>query len=157
MEKSVWTSIFEIESQDLNHTWHLDFDSSIIPELPEQGWKEYLRKTLAEFQCTRCHRRWPSNRVMVVFHMRLMEDKGIVKVRPFRQNCKKCRDAPMEEPSITPERITILLQNLVKKIRIKCYHENLNEGNHIFEGINVNNPHEPDHCEGCMAGICTRA
>ncbi|KAF0042035.1 hypothetical protein F2P81_005567 [Scophthalmus maximus] len=95
---------------------------------------------------------------MVVFHMRLMGGTGTVKVKRFRQNCKRCcSEAPMVDPSITAEHITVLMRNLVKKIRIKCYNENLDQGHYDHERIEVNSPHEPAHCEGCMAGICTRA
>lgn len=93
---------------------------------------------------------------MVVFHMRLMGTQGIVKVRRFRQNCKRCNSAPMEKPSITSDNIEILLENLVKKIRIKCYNETLDGGFRPPASLNVNNPHEPSHCESCILGICNR-
>uniref|UniRef100_A0A8D3DNN0 3CxxC-type domain-containing protein n=1 Tax=Scophthalmus maximus TaxID=52904 RepID=A0A8D3DNN0_SCOMX len=159
MALSEWTSIFLNEGQGLLHgdAWNLEFDSSIVPEQPEQGWQKYMRSTSARFQCTHCPRGWPSNRVMVVFHMRLMGGTGTVKVKRFRQNCKRCcSEAPMVDPSITAEHITVLMRNLVKKIRIKCYNENLDQGHYDHERIEVNSPHEPAHCEGCMAGICTR-
>lgn len=113
--------------------------------------------SFSRFKCSKCGRSWPSNRVMVVFHMRLTAKQGIVKVRRFRQNCKTCNPAPMETPSITRENIEILMENLVKKIRIKCYHENLDTGCRPSAPLDVKSPHEPSHCEGCMAGICNRS
>lgn len=77
-------------------------------------------------------------------------------MRRFRQNCKKCAEAPMEEPRISSENIEILMESLVEKIRIKCYHEDVDELGLEFEHLRVTSPHEPDHCEGCLEGICTQ-
>lgn len=111
---------------------------------------------LARFRCSKCGRSWPSNRVMVVFHMHLISGQGVVKVRRIRQNCKKCASAPMEKPEISPENISILMDNLVKKIRIKCYGENLDGVFRPPQNLEVNSPHEPAHCEACKLGICER-
>ncbi|XP_068563232.1 receptor-transporting protein 3-like [Cebidichthys violaceus] len=153
-----WTPIFQKKANILKQgdSWHLQFDENLLPDSPNSGWEQYIRNTGARFKCRECGRGWPSNRVMVVFHMRLSCGQGVVKVRLFRQNCKKCIKAPMERPSITPENIDILLENLVEKIRIKCYHENLGEGHRPFVTLDVKSPHEPAHCEACMQGICTR-
>ncbi|XP_044056990.1 receptor-transporting protein 3-like [Siniperca chuatsi] len=153
-----WTRIFEIKAKNLKQgdSWRLEFDDSLVPDCPNLGWEQYIRNTCAWFDCTDCGRGWPSNRVMVVFHMRLIDRQGVVKVRRFRQNCKMCNAAPMEMPNITPENIDILLENLVEKIRMKCYHEDLGKGNRPFISLDVKSPHEPAHCEACMQGICTR-
>nr|XP_019936366.1 PREDICTED: receptor-transporting protein 3-like [Paralichthys olivaceus] len=153
-----WRSIFQNEANNLLHgdTWNLEFDSTIVPKHPQCGWKEYFRSTSARFQCSSCRRGWPSNRVMVVFHMCLEGNIGTVKVRRIRQNCKKCSNAPMVDSIIEAEHITILMRNLVKKIRIKCYNETLDQGHYDHEKLDVKSPHEPDHCEGCRLGICTR-
>ncbi|KAG7514825.1 hypothetical protein JOB18_043999 [Solea senegalensis] len=158
MALSEWTRIFLVEANGVLHgdTWNLEFDPSIRANSPEPGWKEYIRTTSARFQCTQCRRTWPSNRVMVIFHMSLLDGNGRVKVRSFRQNCKKCTDAPMVDPRISAENITILMKNLVKKIRIKCYNEKLDQGHYNHERLVVKSPHEPDHCEGCREGICNR-
>lgn len=87
--------------------------------------------------------------------MRLSSGQGVVKVRRFRQNCKHCSNAPMEEPSFSPENIGNLLEHLVKKIRIKCYGENAGEASKPFTGFDVKSPHEPTHCEGCIQGFCS--
>ncbi|XP_070817476.1 receptor-transporting protein 3 [Chaetodon trifascialis] len=154
-----WTRIFNIKANNLppEDFWSLEFDDKLVPNSPNQGWKQYIRNTSARFKCTMCGRSWPSNRVMVVFHMRLVYGKGLIKVRRFRQNCKNCTSAPMEEPSISSENIDILLENLVDKIRIKCYHEDLGRGNRPFVNLDVKSPHEPGHCEACRYGICTRS
>ncbi|XP_049911736.1 receptor-transporting protein 3-like [Epinephelus moara] len=158
MADSEWTRIFQANANDLKEgdTWRLEFDQNLVPNSPNMGWQQYIRNTGARFKCSKCRREWPSNRVMVVFHMRLTYGQGVVKVRPFRQNCKMCSEAPMERPSITSENINILMENLVEKIRIKCYHEDLGKPHKKFLGLDVKSPHEPAHCEGCIQGICTK-
>ncbi|XP_026202219.1 receptor-transporting protein 2 isoform X2 [Anabas testudineus] len=151
MAQSEWTQMFQNKTSYLGQgdSWRLEFDENIEPESPNQGWKEYIRKTCAR-------RSWPSNRVMVVFHMLLNYGQGTVKVRLFRQNCKRCTAAPMERPSVTTENIDILLEKLVEKIRIKCYNEKLGTNQRRFRTVDVKSPHEPSHCEACIKGICTR-
>ncbi|KAM8745633.1 receptor-transporting protein 3-like [Acanthopagrus schlegelii] len=158
MAQADWTYIFRDKATDLRQgdSWRLEFDDTLVPESPNPGWKEYIRNTGARFRCRKCGRSWPSNRVMVVFHMRLIGREGVVKVRRFRQNCKNCPSAPMENPEILPENIDILMDNLVKKIRIKCYGERLDGGFRPPQNLEVNSPHEPAHCEACQLGICER-
>uniref|UniRef100_UPI0037E87FF4 receptor-transporting protein 3-like n=1 Tax=Semicossyphus pulcher TaxID=241346 RepID=UPI0037E87FF4 len=158
MAEAEWTSIFQIQANSLKEedSWCLEFDNSLVPNSPKRGWEEYIRKTAAQFRCSKCQRTWPSNKVMVVFHMQLTDGQGVVKVRRFRQNCKRCDKAPMEKPSIESENIDILMENLVEKIREKCYHEDLGRGYKPFTRLEVNNPHEPSHCEACQQGICTQ-
>ncbi|XP_056270889.1 receptor-transporting protein 3-like [Pseudoliparis swirei] len=158
MAQQEWTSLFQMKTNIFKegHSWRLQFDESLVPDSLDSGWKQYIRNTCARFKCSSCGRGWPSNRVMVVFHMRLTDEQGHVKVRAFRQNCKMCSEATMETPSITTENINILLDNLVEKIRIKCYHEDLGKTSKPFVSLDVKSPHEPAHCEACLTGICTR-
>ncbi|XP_041647906.1 receptor-transporting protein 3-like [Cheilinus undulatus] len=158
MAESEWTRIFNIKVSNLRKgdSWGLEFDDSIVPNSPKFGWEQYIRNTGARFRCSRCGRTWPSNRVMVVFHMQLKDGQGVVKVRRFCQNCKRCYNAPMERPSVESDNIDILMESLMEKIRIKCYHEDLGKRNRPFRKLDVNNPHEPSHCEACRLGICTQ-
>ncbi|XP_026179322.1 receptor-transporting protein 3-like [Mastacembelus armatus] len=158
MAQSEWINIFRIKASNLKpgDIWHLEFDNKIMPDCPNQGWAQYIRNTSARFRCTKCRRSWPSNRVMVVFHMHLINGMGTVKVRACRQNCKMCTAAPMEEPEISVDNISILLDNLIEKIRIKCYHEKQNTSNKPSHKLDVKSPHEPSHCEACIEGICER-
>nr|WKB06511.1 receptor-transporting protein 3 [Dicentrarchus labrax] len=158
MEKSKGTSIFQIKAKNLKqgNSWSLEFDDSLVPKRPNPCWKLCIGSTSARFSCTKCGRGWPSVRVKVVFHMRLLHGHGTVKVKPLGQQCKTCEGAPMEKPSVTSRNIDILLDNLVEKIRIKCYHEDLVRRNKPFISHDVSRPHEPAHCEACTQGICTR-
>ncbi|XP_060934599.1 receptor-transporting protein 3-like [Limanda limanda] len=157
MDLEEWRYNFQSEADGLLHgdTWNLEFDYSIQPERSQRGWKEYITRTSARFWCSLCPRGWPSNRVMVLFHMRLKGRTGTVKVRGFGQSCQNCSDAQMEDPSIDPENITILMKNLVTKIRIKCYKEGLDVFEYHQINLEVNSSHDPDNCEGCREGICT--
>ncbi|KAM4629843.1 5-hydroxytryptamine receptor 3A-like [Polymixia lowei] len=118
MSVEEWNRIFQPKINDSypGHCWKLEFDDSIEGDKPNPGWQQYIRNTSAR-------RGWPSNRVMVVFHMQLLQQEGTVKARRFRQNCKKCHAAPMELGIFSPDNLDILLEKLVEKIRIKCYHE----------------------------------
>ncbi|XP_028443912.1 receptor-transporting protein 3-like [Perca flavescens] len=156
MAEPEWTSIFQITARDLKDSWHLEFDESIVPNRQQPGWKKSIVYTSARFNCSECGRRWSSNKVMVVCNMRRAYGQGVVKLRPSRQNCKICSDAPMEKPSITSENIKPLLQNLVEKIRIKCYNEDLGRKKKPFRSFDAKSPHEPAHCEACMQGICPK-
>uniref|UniRef100_A0A8C7WPA6 3CxxC-type domain-containing protein n=1 Tax=Oryzias sinensis TaxID=183150 RepID=A0A8C7WPA6_9TELE len=158
MEQQDWERIFQEEATTLHHlhTWQLLFDDTITPDLPNPGWEQYIRNTSARFRCTLCGRTWPSNRVMVTFHMQLISHMGLVKVRPLRQNCKRCKNAPMVKPSVECDNIKILMENLIEKIKIKCYNEKRHSSHKPFRSQEVKSPHEPDHCEGCKLGICTK-
>uniref|UniRef100_A0A8C4DX45 3CxxC-type domain-containing protein n=1 Tax=Dicentrarchus labrax TaxID=13489 RepID=A0A8C4DX45_DICLA len=116
---------------------------------PNPGWEQYIRNTGARFKCIMCGRSWSSNRVMVVFHMRLLNGQGIVKVRRFRQNCK---NEQFEINKRSSPNLGVMSHSLkLFKIRIKCYHEDLGRRNKTFIRHDVSSPHEP------AQGICTRS
>ncbi|KAL7382529.1 hypothetical protein ABVT39_023828 [Epinephelus coioides] len=152
MEKKFLTkaSIFT----DRGDSWRLQVDESIDLHHPKAGWMQCSDNTSAWFKCRWCPRRWPSNWVRVVFNMRLTNNQGVVKVRPYRQSCNYCPGAKMEEPSISSENIDILLENLLKNIRIECYGEDLVRRNRQAVSLDVKNSHDPRNCQGCKDGIC---
>ncbi|XP_068445982.1 receptor-transporting protein 2-like [Clinocottus analis] len=157
MDAAEWKLNFQMKTNKFQEgdSWRLQFDATLVPNSPAAGWQQYIRSTSARFRCCGCGRRWPSNHVMVVFHMRLAGGHGVVRVRALRQNCKMCSSAAMAQPNVTSENIDILLEHLVEKIRMKCYHEDLGRQGRPPESLEVQNPHEPEHCEGCQLGICT--
>uniref|UniRef100_A0A4W5Q0D1 3CxxC-type domain-containing protein n=1 Tax=Hucho hucho TaxID=62062 RepID=A0A4W5Q0D1_9TELE len=154
-----WDSIFQntIEEHDIEDTWSIEFDNNIVPDHPAGGWQQYISGAFARFMCSLCRRTWPSKRVLVVFHMRLLaeEKKGMVKVKCYRQECKKCVQSTMEEPRFKTENIEVLLEKLVVKILVKCYYQDQGERNMSlhFDG-RIDGPHEAAHCEACKHGLC---
>ncbi|XP_053286899.1 receptor-transporting protein 4 [Pleuronectes platessa] len=156
MDLKMWMSTFKKAAKDLQpgDTWNLEFDSNIEPSCPEPGWKQYITQTSAWFKCSLCPRGWPSNVVKVLFQMHLEGSTGTVKVRVFSQKCQNCSNAPMEDPIVEPENITILMMNLVTKIRIKCYNEDLDDVKRDQRKLEVKSSHDPANCEGCRLGVC---
>ncbi|XP_033478622.1 receptor-transporting protein 3-like [Epinephelus lanceolatus] len=153
-----WTRLFEIIADNFKKgdNWRLEFDEGLMHNHQKPGWKKCIVSTGGRFRCSKCGRGWSSNMVRVVCHMRLAYGQGVVKVRPTRQKCKMCTDAPMEEPSIASDNIRTLMKNVLEKIRIKCYNENLGRKNRPFRSFDTTSPHEPSHCEACMQGICPK-
>ncbi|XP_041745625.1 receptor-transporting protein 4-like [Coregonus clupeaformis] len=154
-----WDSVLQdtIEEHDIEDTWSIEFDDAIVPDHPAGGWQEYISGAFARFMCSKCKRTWPSKRVLVVFHMRLLavENKGMVKVKRFRQKCKKCVPSQMEEPHFKAENIEVLLEKLVEKILVKYYDKDPGEQNKSFHFVGrIDGPHEAAHCEACQHGIC---
>uniref|UniRef100_A0A3B3ZL93 3CxxC-type domain-containing protein n=1 Tax=Periophthalmus magnuspinnatus TaxID=409849 RepID=A0A3B3ZL93_9GOBI len=145
-----WTPIFQSQASPYTQgdNWQLLFDDTIVED-QTAGWEQYIRRTVASFRCSLCKRTWPSNRVTVLFHFYLDNNthQGTVKVRRYRQNCKRCTNAPMEQPRVRDENVAILMENLVKNIRKKCYHETFDEVPREYMGVEVDSPHEPAHCE----------
>lgn len=112
------------------------------------------------FTCSLCRRSWASKRVQVIFHFYLNPTSylGTIKVRRFKQKCKRCAGARMEDPNFSVENIDVLVERLVGKICVRCYKENLGETNRpsTFSG-RINGPHESLHCEACQLGVCSQA
>ncbi|XP_006637913.1 receptor-transporting protein 4-like [Lepisosteus oculatus] len=156
-----WISIFQSKICDLNkgHRWWIEFDNSIEVDQQAAGWQQYIRKAFAWFSCTMCRNTWASAQVPVVFHMQLnqAQGQGTVKVRWYKQKCRKCQNANFEEPQIKRDNVEVLLDKLMEKILSKCYNENTGEKNRSFyvEGEREG-PHEKAHCEACFKGICQR-
>ncbi|XP_016402601.1 receptor-transporting protein 3-like, partial [Sinocyclocheilus rhinocerous] len=112
------------------------------------------------FRCSLCRKTWGSKRVRVLFHFHLntARNRGTIKVRRFKQKCRRCAEAQWEDPNFPVENIDVLVERLVKNIRVKCYRDNLGETNRssVFIG-RVNGPHETAHCEACHKGVCSQA
>lgn len=93
----------------------------------------------------------------MVFHYSCNAEsgRGIVKVRPCKQECRRCLVPKKENPNFGHENIDVMVEKLIEKIKIRCYRENMGESNRVshFTG-RVNGPHESAHCEACQLGIC---
>ncbi|KAK6478773.1 receptor-transporting protein 3-like [Huso huso] len=159
MAQSDWVNIFKEKIQELGRRdrWWIEFDNNI--NSTEPGWENYIRNTFARFCCSQCRHTWASAQVPVLFHMKLdaLEGRGTVKVRCCKQECKKCLTPNLEQPQVSEENITVLMDKLMLKIRKKCYNENVGENTtRFFIAGNLDGPHESGHCEGCRLGICSR-
>ncbi|XP_073717958.1 receptor-transporting protein 3-like [Misgurnus anguillicaudatus] len=157
---SMWDSAVQKRSSELHQdTWQVIFDDSITTNSKASGWYRYISGSFARFKCSLCRKSWGSARVQVVFLFHLnSSSQGTIKVRRFKQKCKSCTNAQMEDPYFSKENIDVLVERLVKKIRMRCYREDLGETNRssIFVG-NMNGPHESSHCEACQHGVCSQA
>ncbi|XP_051549464.1 receptor-transporting protein 3-like [Myxocyprinus asiaticus] len=163
MASMLWNSALQERASELHEdTWNIVFDESIVAHTPAPGWYQYISGSFARFSCSLCKRSWMSKRVQVVFHFYLntasSPKSGTIKVRRFKQKCRRCAEAQMEDPNFPVENIDVLVERLVGKIRMRCYRENLGETNRAskFHG-RVNGPHESSHCEACREGVCSQA
>ncbi|KAI4901561.1 hypothetical protein NFI96_011367 [Prochilodus magdalenae] len=155
-----WVSVFQDSAAKLEgHEWMLEMDDSIKPGQTQRSWYQYIRNSYAQFRCSLCRRSWPSKRVQVLFHFFLDSSlhHGTVKVKCFKQKCRRCAEAKMEEPRFTVENIDVMVEKLIEKIRIRCYGEEPEESNRNlrFTG-RVDGPHERMHCEACIMGVCSQ-
>ncbi|KAG9266895.1 receptor-transporting protein 3-like [Astyanax mexicanus] len=153
-----WSTIFRNHAAGLRgDQWTLELDDSIKPGQQGYGWNQYIQSAFADFDCSMCSHRWSSGRVQVVFHFTLNSSlhRGTVKVRRFRQECRDCGEEQMEEPSFSSQNIDVMLEKLMKKIKIRFYGENPPDSKRdfYFDG-RIEGPHESDHCEACKSGIC---
>ncbi|KAF7703158.1 receptor-transporting protein 3-like [Silurus meridionalis] len=159
MEDEEWMSVFNRRAEELQDKWTLLMDDSIQPKKTAHGFYEYLKGSFARFRCSGCGRSWPSKRVMVVFHFSrdAASGRGTVKVRHFRQECRRCNDHRKEKPKFGKENIDMMVEKLIEKIKFRCYGEDVGESGRTSHFIDrVNGPHESAHCEACQLGICQK-
>ncbi|XP_056615441.1 receptor-transporting protein 2-like [Triplophysa dalaica] len=161
MASILWNSAVQERATELHgDSWDVVFDDSITQHNTASGWYHYISGSFAGFSCSLCRRTWASKRVQVIFHFYLnsASNQGTIKVRRFKQKCKRCTGARMEDPNFSVENIDVLVERLVTKIRVRCYLEYLGESNRPsrFSG-RMNGPHETMHCEACQNGVCSQA
>ncbi|XP_029472901.1 receptor-transporting protein 3-like [Rhinatrema bivittatum] len=155
MELSTWQEVFQEKAKELGKrdTWTLLPSDSLQPS---PGWIQYKQNTFARFHCTSCKRWWGSAQVHIHFHFKLSWGEGWVKMRVFKQQCKHCKAAKLEEPEFTRQNIEIVLTNLQQRIQIKCYGLKIDKNpvlTSIYSG-DMKGPHDRDHCEACSMGVC---
>ncbi|XP_064418364.1 receptor-transporting protein 4-like [Latimeria chalumnae] len=161
MSYANWRRLFNEKIGELRRrdTWTIVFDDSIEPDVLGANVKQYIRGSFAKFRCSKCRNLWGSARVPILFHMKLETPQrwGTVKVRFFKQECRKCTSAEYEAPQVSEENIKVVLDKLLTKIRIKCYGEKSGEKPtfSVIEG-NLEGPHESSHCEACQLGVCNK-
>ncbi|NXX74005.1 RTP3 protein, partial [Urocolius indicus] len=121
------------------------------------GWKEFVpRRAFGRFQCSQCFHVWFSARVHVLFHMCRQQGRGEVRLRAFRQACRRCSDPDLEQPQFSPETMDKLLHNLVLQILKYFYHVTIQPSDllEVVVDAPVAGPHDSARCEGCQLGAC---
>uniref|UniRef100_H3ATU7 3CxxC-type domain-containing protein n=1 Tax=Latimeria chalumnae TaxID=7897 RepID=H3ATU7_LATCH len=159
MLRSKWREGFEekIASLDRKETWTLTPDPDITLKDLGPEWRCCRITTFAKFKCSECSNSWGSAQVLILFHMTLdrRQGRGRVKVRFFKQQCRRCEDTRFVNPEFLAPNIDVILDKLVSQIRKKCYRENLGENQSPFiMDEELEGPHESAHCEACKEGVC---
>ncbi|XP_053569001.1 receptor-transporting protein 4 [Bombina bombina] len=155
MDETSWRDEFDskIEEIQVPHKWNLSVDSHLKQE--KQGWLLYTQCTFARFTCSHCRRWWNSAEVHILFAIKL-DGNGIVKMRIFRQECKRCNNSVMEKPEITYENLKRVISNLVNRIKSKIYRQS--NGNEDLKSViysdKIEGPHDKAHCEACKHQVC---
>ncbi|KAM4040208.1 receptor-transporting protein 3-like [Anomaloglossus baeobatrachus] len=157
MDAETWEEEFndEIEERGVPGHWVLYEDESLGTQ--EKG-ARYTQRTFARFQCSKCTRWWNSAEVHVLFFMTLNRalKQGTVKMRIFRQECKKCNFPKLEKPKISLENITRITKNLVNRI-LQVFYGQKNAKQDLKPEVYSNDmdgPHDKEHCEACKLRIC---
>ncbi|XP_075122792.1 receptor-transporting protein 4-like [Leptodactylus fuscus] len=157
MEAETWEEEFynEIEERGVPGDWEFYEDENLCME--ERGAK-YTQRTFGRFRCSGCKRRWNSAEVHVLFLISLNKytQQGTVKMRIFRQECKKCSFPELEEPEISYENVTRIIKNLVNRILLVFYGAKKAQGDLKPEvySKDMEGPHDKEHCEACKMMIC---
>ncbi|XP_069830532.1 receptor-transporting protein 3-like [Dendropsophus ebraccatus] len=157
MEEHIWKEEFdnEIQERGVPGKWDLYQDERL--HMQEIGAK-YQQRTFGRFCCSGCKRWWNSAEVHVLFFMNLNRSlkQGTVKMRVFKQECKKCSFPKMEKPEISDENITRITKNLVNHILQVFYGQKkvTQDWRPEVYSNDMDGPHDREHCEACRMGIC---
>ncbi|XP_052660160.1 receptor-transporting protein 3-like [Harpia harpyja] len=155
---ATWQDIFAVKIADMHLTepWTLQEGDTLQVHVLEPGWKESVqRRALGRFQCSRCFHEWSSAKVL--FHMSRRRGQGTVWMQAFRQACRRCPDARLEEPEFSQETMERLLHNLVLKILKYFYHVPVQPSDLLEVVVDalVTGPHNTACCKGCQLGVCS--
>ncbi|KAJ7421259.1 receptor-transporting protein 3-like protein [Pitangus sulphuratus] len=94
-----------------------------------------------------------------MFHMCRCPGWGTVRMRVFRQECRRCRNPQLEYPEFSLETMERILHNLVVKI-LQYFYKKLVRSSDLLEvvvDVPVKGPHDSAHCEACRLGICNKS
>ncbi|XP_053565026.1 receptor-transporting protein 4-like [Bombina bombina] len=158
MDHYIWERDFDsqIEELDVPDEWSFSVDNNLLRA--QSGYVLYTQHTYGGFCCSSCRRVWNSAEIQILFAVTLKKWQrcGTVKMRIYRQRCKKCKTRIMEQPQISRVNINIVIANLVKMIGKRFY--NQDDGKQtkapvIYSKVK-DGPHEKEHCEACQLGIC---
>uniref|UniRef100_A0A8C4YDT8 3CxxC-type domain-containing protein n=1 Tax=Gopherus evgoodei TaxID=1825980 RepID=A0A8C4YDT8_9SAUR len=127
----IWQQIFsqKIGQMKPGDRWTLKADYNLQSNDLDPGWKQFLQQhAFARFQSSQ---------------------QGQVKMKIFRQECKKCLVPKLEQPEFSQENVERVLENLMLKIRGKCYREAINphDLSKIIVEAQTMGPHDSSHCD----------
>ncbi|XP_048398654.1 receptor-transporting protein 2-like [Stegostoma tigrinum] len=134
----------------LNFNYHLKNDLNELQR--KEGWKIYITSSFGRFDCF-CSHSWTSAHIVILFHYRLRNRRGLVRLRLFRQQCGDCGNTYPLKPSINQKQMHKVFDRLILKIRKNCYMEavDLTERNLQYRKTK---PHKTSLCEACECGLC---
>uniref|UniRef100_A0A8C3KTE2 3CxxC-type domain-containing protein n=1 Tax=Calidris pygmaea TaxID=425635 RepID=A0A8C3KTE2_9CHAR len=158
-----WQDIFAEKIADVHLTepWMLQEDDTLQVHVLKPGWKEFVHWSPpcpGRFRCSQCLHEWSSAKVHILFHMCRRQGHGTVRMRAFRQACRRCPDPQLEEAEFNYETVEKLLHNLVLKILQYFYHVSVQPSDllEVVVDAPVAGPHDSNRCEGCQLGICSK-
>ncbi|XP_040284330.1 receptor-transporting protein 3-like isoform X2 [Bufo bufo] len=157
MDVETWEDEFydEMEMEGVPNEWEFCIDDAL--QMQEKGAK-YTQRTFGRFRCSRCKRWWNSAEIHVLFFISLNRhlQQGTVKMRIFKQECKRCTSPKMEQPEISHENIKRITKNLVNRIVLVFYGGKKAKQDLKPEvyGREMEGPHDKEHCEACKLGVC---
>ncbi|XP_019358602.1 PREDICTED: receptor-transporting protein 2-like [Gavialis gangeticus] len=158
----MWKQIFLQKMQQVHpgDKWALKLDNNLQPNVLGPGWMQFLQQhAFGRFQCLQCHHAWQSAQVHVLFHIHLdrRRRRGWVKMKIFRQECKKCLLVMLEEPQFSSPNVKRVLDSLGQKIHQKCYGEAVHPNSvpATVAGDPTKEPHDSTCCEACGLGVCS--
>ncbi|KAM4695050.1 uncharacterized protein O3C94_005448 isoform 1-T2 [Discoglossus pictus] len=165
---NIWMDTFqdlqEMElGKDYGHVWSLHFQYDLIDNLTleqkQEGWKIFTMKSFGSFVCLKCSNYWKSGLITLMFHYRLINSKkGLVKLRIYRQQCRRCKYPNLEKPTIEEHEVQESLITLILKIRKNCYNEITEKSTESSRGSpHLTKPHERNLCEACLFGTCQKS
>ncbi|XP_017665994.1 PREDICTED: receptor-transporting protein 2 [Lepidothrix coronata] len=111
-----WQDIFKEKLAEMHVTeqWTLQEDDTLRVKALSPHWKEFVQRcALGRFQCSQCCHKWTSAKVLILFHMRQCPGWGIIRMRVFRQECRRCPNPQLEYPEFSLETVERILHNLM--------------------------------------------
>ncbi|XP_063772576.1 receptor-transporting protein 4-like [Pseudophryne corroboree] len=157
MDAETWSDEFdsEIEESGIRDTWKLFVDDDLQSQ--EKGLR-YAQHTFGRFRCSLCRRSWNSAEVHVLFLMNLNKymKQGTVRMRIFKQECKKCKFPLLEKPEVSLENVSRIIRNVCSRIQQVFYGQkrvNPDLKPELYSN-NMEGPHDKEHCEACRLHIC---
>ncbi|OCT80650.1 receptor-transporting protein 3 [Xenopus laevis] len=144
-------TFYEMVDRELPHMWTIE----ICNEKPNQmGWKSFTQHdAFGKYKCPDCPNSWKSIHSVIEFYIQLTNRQGRVMMNPLGQQCKNCIDQYVK-PKMPNRIITIIVQNLIKTIRKKCYGEYVPQLDPADDGQSGHGPHIKKLCQACHLGIC---